>query len=179
MTTLPQPNLTEPISGAHVGHATRERTNGVRSQRKPNLFVIGAMKSGSTYLNKLLGAHPAIFMCSPEEPSYFVDQKQLRALWPEAWDLGFWRDEDHYPQLFRSSGDAAVLGEETAAAARAAWSAQRRQRNSTTRTVIEDIRRSGVVTLVGIAQVLESRGVKTPAGHSTWQPGVAAVGRVD
>jgi hypothetical protein len=78
---------------------------------KPNLFVIGAMKSGTTYLNKLLGAHPAIFMCSPEEPSYFVDQKQLRRLWPEAWDLGFWRDEHHYLQLFRSSGDAVVLGE--------------------------------------------------------------------
>jgi hypothetical protein len=53
---------------------------------------------------------------------------------------------------------------------RAAWSAQRRQKNGTTRTVIADIRRSGVVTLVGIAQVLESRGVKTPAGRSTWQP---------
>jgi DNA invertase Pin-like site-specific DNA recombinase len=58
----------------------------------------------------------------------------------------------------------------TAATARAAWSAQRRQQNSTTRTVIADIRRSGVVTLVGIAQVLEARGVKTPAGRSTWQP---------
>jgi DNA invertase Pin-like site-specific DNA recombinase len=63
---------------------------------------------------------------------------------------------------------------ETAAAARAAWSAQRRQQNSTTRTVIADIRRSGVVTLVGIAKVLESRGVKTPAGRSTWQPAQVA-----
>jgi DNA invertase Pin-like site-specific DNA recombinase len=59
---------------------------------------------------------------------------------------------------------------ETAAAARAAWSAERQRKNSTTRTVIEDIRRSGIVTLVGIAQVLESRGVKTPAGRSTWAP---------
>jgi DNA invertase Pin-like site-specific DNA recombinase len=62
------------------------------------------------------------------------------------------------------------IAAETAATARAAWSAQRRQQNSTTRTVIADIRRSGVVTLIGIAQVLESRGVKTPAGRSTWQP---------
>jgi hypothetical protein len=75
------------------------------------LFVIGAMKSGTTYLNKLLGTHPSIFMCSPEEPSYFVDPKQLRTLWPEAWDLGFWRDEEQYLQLFRSAGDAALLGE--------------------------------------------------------------------
>jgi DNA invertase Pin-like site-specific DNA recombinase len=66
------------------------------------------------------------------------------------------------------------IAAETAAAARAAWSALRRQQNSTTRTVIADIRRSGVVTLVGIAQVLESRGVKTPAGRSTWQPAQVA-----
>jgi len=79
--------------------------------RKPNLFLIGAMKSGTTYLNKLLGAHPAIFMCSPEEPSYFVDPKQLRALWPKAWDLGLWRSEERYLDLFRTNRDAVLLGE--------------------------------------------------------------------
>ena len=48
--------------------------------RKPNLFLIGAMKSGTTYLNKLLGVHPCIFMCTPEEPTYFVDSSQLKKL---------------------------------------------------------------------------------------------------
>ena len=62
------------------------------------------------------------------------------------------------------------IAAETAATARAAWSAERQRKNSTTRTVIEDIRRSGVVTLVGIAQVLEDRGIKTPAGRPTWAP---------
>jgi len=109
--TLPLPDPTEPNTSGHRGHASHEPTSAARGQRKPDLFVIGAMKSGTTYLNKLLDAHPAIFMCSPEEPSYFVDPKQLRILWPEAWDLGFWRDEEHYLRLFRSSGDAAVLGE--------------------------------------------------------------------
>jgi len=79
--------------------------------RKPDLFVIGAMKSGTTYLNKLLGAHPEIFMCAPEEPSYFVEPNQLRTLWPEAWDLGFWRSEDNYLDLFRENRDAIHLGE--------------------------------------------------------------------
>jgi hypothetical protein len=79
--------------------------------RRPGLFVIGAMKSGTTYLNKLLGAHPEIFMCAPEEPSYFVEPRQLRTLWPEAWDQGFWRSEENYRQLFRASGDALHLGE--------------------------------------------------------------------
>jgi hypothetical protein len=80
-------------------------------QRKPNLFLIGAMKSGTTYLNKLLGAHPAIFMCCPEEPSYFVDPRQLRALWPEAWDCGFWRSEENYLRLFQTAPDVVLLGE--------------------------------------------------------------------
>lgn len=88
----------------------RHQRHGLRP-RKPGLFVIGAMKSGTTYLNKLLGAHPEIFMCSPEEPSYFVEPKQLRTLWPEAWDQGFWRSEDHYLQLFHPNGDAIQLGE--------------------------------------------------------------------
>jgi hypothetical protein len=33
------------------------------------------------------------------------------------------------------------------------------------------MRATWTVTLLGIAQVLESRGVKTPAGRSTWQTG--------
>jgi hypothetical protein len=79
--------------------------------RKPGLFVIGAMKSGTTYLNKLLGAHPEILMCEPEEPSYFVDPKQLRSLWPDAWDEGLWRSEDNYLRLFCGNQNAIHLGE--------------------------------------------------------------------
>src|SRR5580698_312787 len=87
---------------APVGNVRPDRG---RNLRKPNLFVIGAMKSGTTYLSKLLGAHPSIFICSPEEPSYFVDPEQLRAVWPAAWDLGFWRSEERYLRLFRNAGN--------------------------------------------------------------------------
>ena len=59
---------------------------------------------------------------------------------------------------------------ETAAKARAARTVRRARANATTKVVVEDIRRSGVVTLVGIAKVLEARGVRTPAGRSSWQP---------
>ncbi len=79
--------------------------------RKPNLFLIGAMKSGTTYLHKLLEAHPSIFMCQPDEPSYFVDPDQLKRLWPAMWDRGFWRSEEHYLRLFQPAGDATLLGE--------------------------------------------------------------------
>jgi hypothetical protein len=85
--------------------------NSVAGLRKPNLFIIGAMKSGTTYLRRVLGDHPSIFMCSPEEPSYFVDPKQLRKLWPAEWDWGLWRSEENYLRLFQSAGNATILGE--------------------------------------------------------------------
>jgi hypothetical protein len=79
--------------------------------RKPNLFLIGAMKSGTTYLRKLLRSHPDIFMCEPDEPSYFVDPRDLRTIWPDMWRRGLWRSEDRYLRLFEAAGDAAILGE--------------------------------------------------------------------
>src|ERR1700730_14880709 len=79
-------------------------------QRKPNLFLIGAMKSGTTYLTKLLNSHPSIFMCDPKEPSYFVDQAQLRKIWAEMWDGGYWKEEN-YLRLFQTAENATILGE--------------------------------------------------------------------
>jgi len=80
-------------------------------RRRPNLFVIGAMKSGTTFLSRLLDAHPSIYIARPEEPSYFVAQEQLRTLWPGMWDRGYWRSKDAYLRLFEPGGDAAFLGE--------------------------------------------------------------------
>lgn len=77
--------------------------------RKPNLFIVGAMKSGTSSLHSWLGAHPAIFMCEPKEPCYFVEPSQLR--WPAAERLGLWGKEEQYLRLFANSGDAAFLGE--------------------------------------------------------------------
>jgi hypothetical protein len=50
-------------------------------------------------------------MCTPEEPTYFVDPRQLAKLWPYMWDQGFWRGEDQYLRLFESAGDAEIVGE--------------------------------------------------------------------
>ena len=81
------------------------------SERTPNLFVIGAMKSGTTYLAAQLNAHPAIFICSPEEPSYFVDPQVLREVWPWMWQHQYWRSRENYLALFANAGDASVIGE--------------------------------------------------------------------
>jgi Sulfotransferase family len=81
------------------------------SPPRPNLFLIGAMKSGTTYLSELLGAHPQIFMSSPKEPCYFVDPKVLLKVWPGQWDQGYWRSPERYLSLFAAAGEAAVIGE--------------------------------------------------------------------
>jgi hypothetical protein len=75
------------------------------------LFVIGAMKSGTNYLRKLLGRHPSIFMTEVDEPSYFVDPDELKIIWREKWACEYWRDKKNYLQLFASAGDATILGE--------------------------------------------------------------------
>ena len=78
---------------------------------RPNLFLVGAMKSGTSYLSGLLGAHPAVFMCSPKEPCYFVDPDVLRRVWPVAWAQGHWRTPERYLGLFAAARAAAVIGE--------------------------------------------------------------------
>ncbi|MHB8812892.1 MAG: sulfotransferase family protein [Steroidobacteraceae bacterium] len=81
------------------------------SARIPNLFLIGSMKSGTTYLSELLASHPGIFMCSPKEPCYFADQRVLRRVWRHMWRRGYWRSIDRYLSLFSAAGDVPIVAE--------------------------------------------------------------------
>lgn len=71
--------------------------------RKPNFFIIGAPKSGTTALYTYLREHPRVFLPRTKEPHFF------------ATDLNgpyFVRDETEYLTLFSSAGsDAAAIGE--------------------------------------------------------------------
>lgn len=78
---------------------------------KPNLFLIGAMKSGTTTLHELLAEHPEVSMSEPKEPCYFVCSDQLKTLWPEMWRMGFWKDEASYLALFKDKPQALYYGE--------------------------------------------------------------------
>ncbi len=78
---------------------------------KPNLFLIGAMKSGSTTLHELLAEHPGICMSEPKEPCYFVEPELLKELWPEMWRMNIWKSEENYLALFRHKPDATWFGE--------------------------------------------------------------------
>lgn len=79
--------------------------------RRPNLFLIGAMKSGSTTLHELLAEHPQICMSEPKEPCYFVEPDLLKDMWPEMWRMGFWRSEAVYLDLFKAKPEAIYRGE--------------------------------------------------------------------
>jgi len=78
---------------------------------RPNLFLIGSKKAGTTYLTDLLRQHPAIFMSVPKEPCYFVDSNVLRREWPYMWREGCWRSVDRYLGLFAGAGDRKIIGE--------------------------------------------------------------------
>jgi hypothetical protein len=67
--------------------------------RKPNLFVIGAMKSGSTTVHEYLQLHRDIYMSGEKEPGYFV---------PELWGR---RPESDYTALFAQAGSERYVGE--------------------------------------------------------------------
>lgn len=41
-------------------------------ERRPNLFLVGAQKSGTTTLATMLAKHPEVFMSSPKEPGYLA-----------------------------------------------------------------------------------------------------------
>lgn len=67
---------------------------------RPNLFIIGAAKSGTTSLHGYLKRHPQIFMSEPKEPSYFTPA------------VGYYPSSlDWYLGLFKDAGDAEVVGE--------------------------------------------------------------------
>jgi Sulfotransferase family len=68
---------------------------------RPNLFLVGSMKCGTTSLHNYLAQHPQIFMSRDpwKEPAYFVDRMN--------WSKG----ESWYCGLFRDAADAAYRGE--------------------------------------------------------------------
>ena len=41
--------------------------------KKPNFFIVGAPKSGTTALSEYLRSHPNIYMSTPKEPHFFAD----------------------------------------------------------------------------------------------------------
>ncbi len=91
--------------------ARRSGRRSTAAPRRPNLFVIGAMKCGTSSLHNYLGAHPEIFMCDPKEPCGLVAPAELRRHWPLMAELGFCDSRERYLGLFAAGGDRRYLGE--------------------------------------------------------------------
>jgi len=69
---------------------------------KPDFFIVGAFKAGTTALYEYLRAHPQIFMSVPKEPMYFGQD-----LTPRYRRM----TEDEYLALFRDARDDQHAGE--------------------------------------------------------------------
>ncbi len=78
---------------------------------RPNLFLIGAMKAGTSSLHSSLGTHPDIFMSRPKEPCFFLDPALLARTWPGLARFGIAGRTDRYLELFAGAGEAAIRGE--------------------------------------------------------------------
>ncbi len=77
--------------------------------RKPNFFIVGAPKCGTTALSEYLREHPNIFMSTPKEPHYFATDFS-------AFVRHYTRTLDDYLELFRecteqhmAAGEASVF----------------------------------------------------------------------
>ena len=79
---------------------------------KPNLFIVGQPKSGTTALHQFLGQHPEIYMSSIKEPHFFCSDFHLES------DRAYgkkrfydFRSESAYLQLFSKAKNVKVAGE--------------------------------------------------------------------
>jgi len=67
--------------------------------RLPTFYVIGAMKSGTTSLHRAVAEHPSVFMSTPKELHYFVEDRN--------WSRGV----EWYAEQFAGANGATAVGE--------------------------------------------------------------------
>lgn len=74
-----------------------------RHPRRPNLFIVGAPKAGTTAMDDYLAQHPDIFMAPRKELHFFAPEVVPRERGPG--------DLDWYLAFFRGAGEEKVVGE--------------------------------------------------------------------
>ncbi len=79
---------------------------------KPNLFIVGQPKSGTTALHQFLGQHPEIYMSSIKEPHFFCSDFHLESDRAYGKQRFFdFRSESAYLQLFAKANKEKIIGE--------------------------------------------------------------------
>ncbi|MBN2682085.1 MAG: sulfotransferase [Bacteroidales bacterium] len=98
--------------------------------RKPNFFVVGAAKAGTTSLYYYLNQHPEIYLSPLKEPNFFstdinpelfsdtyrknnqLDYKKYFSVKPlNKLQLSFVREEEYYNLLFEDAKEEKIIGE--------------------------------------------------------------------
>lgn len=87
----------------------KNRMNDRKTEILPNFLVIGAFKSGTNSLYHYLEAHPQVFMCPANEPSFFAfeGKKMSGGRWAEGVVTNF----EEYKRLFAGVRDEIAIGE--------------------------------------------------------------------
>src|SRR4051812_25375637 len=67
--------------------------------RLPTFYIIGAMKSGTSALHQSIAAHPSVFMATPKELHFFVEDRN--------WERGV----EWYAEQFAAANGASAVGE--------------------------------------------------------------------
>ena len=73
-----------------------------KSAPKPNFFIVGAPKCGTTSLAKYLQTHPQVHFSTRKEPYYFGQDLDFQ---------GRIKDLSDYMSLFKNAGSATAIGE--------------------------------------------------------------------
>jgi hypothetical protein len=81
------------------------------ANRWPNLFLVGAMRAGTTALHEVLDRHPDISMSSFKEPAHFADPSELAIDSAIVSGAGYAGDSRAYLSLFAGAGNVPYLGE--------------------------------------------------------------------
>lgn len=98
--------------------------------RKPDFFIVGAAKAGTTSLYNYLNSHPSIYFSPVKEPNYFATDIAVENFcatyrkntfldvegyfehdFPEPLQLTYIRKEEHYHKLFSKAKPGMVCGE--------------------------------------------------------------------
>ncbi len=98
--TIPEGSGTNGWTNPHgEGRPTVTERIDLRKMRKPDFFILGAAKCGTTSLWYYLGQHPQLFLCQPKEPGFFVKGRKAVA------------EPADYFSLFDAAGEGRLAGE--------------------------------------------------------------------
>lgn len=82
--------------------------------KRPNLFIVGQSKSGTSALYYFLRQHPDIYMSTVKEPFYFCKDIIKESDTYHGRRVYFdYRSEEKYLSLFADAGDERIVGEST------------------------------------------------------------------